>query len=227
MAAAREIFPANVSARDGLRRRLSRRLSRYRSVCTDAWKRSMAPPLCLVPRGLRASQPKIRLCDVESVVGLLQHPQSILRLEPSLIADEQETSGLAFATTHAPAQLVQRGHAVPVRVLDDDDARVGDVDANLHHGRRHQHLRLALAERAEACLFLLAAHFPVEHPEAHLRVLLLQRDELLLDGFVPLETLRRAGVDERRDDVALSPVCTSRSIVSYASSCADSTSSLV
>ena len=59
---------------------------------------------------------------------------------------EQEAVRLVGAAPDPPAQLVQLGEAEAVGVLDDDRRRVRDVDADLDHRRRDQHLRLARRE---------------------------------------------------------------------------------
>ena len=52
----------------------------------------------------------------------------------------------ALPRPDAPAQLVQLREAEAVGVEDDHHRRLGHVDADLHDGRAHQHVELAVAE---------------------------------------------------------------------------------
>ena len=107
------------------------------------------------------------------------------------------------AAADAPAQLVQLRDAVALGVLDEHHRRVGDVDADLDHGRGHEHVRAARGEAAIASCLALRAHLPVQQHDVE--VLELRRAQ-------PLELrgrrarLQRLGLlDQRADDERLAP----------------------
>ena len=75
---------------------------------------------------------------------------------------EEDAVGLVLAAADAPAQLVELGEPVAVGALDQHHARVGDVDPDLDHARRHQHLRLAGREPLHRRGLVARGHLPVE-----------------------------------------------------------------
>ena len=80
-------------------------------------------------------------------------------------ADQQAEPGVAAAADPA-AQLVELGDAEPVGVEDHHHGRVGDVDADLDDGRRHEHVDLARRERPHHPVLVLGRHPPVQHLQA-------------------------------------------------------------
>ena len=88
-----------------------------------------------------------------------------------------------------------------VGVFDDHDRRVGNVDADLHHGRRHQHVDVAGPERVHRCFLLARRQLPVEQTEAQTRELLFAETLVLLRGGLGLRA--RRALDEWADDVRL------------------------
>ncbi len=85
-----------------------------------------------------AAQPKILVGDQEAVVGVAQQGQPAAGgfVDPVLVQQQAET-GVGAASDPA-AQLVQLRQAEAFGVLDDHDAGLGHVDADLHHGGGHQ-----------------------------------------------------------------------------------------
>ena len=73
-----------------------------------------------------------------------------------------------------PAQLVQLREPEAVGILDDHDRGVGNVDADLDHGGRHEHIDLPASERAHRRIPLLDRHPAVQdaHPEIAERAVL-------------------------------------------------------
>ena len=94
-----------------------------------------------------------------------------------------------LAASDPAAQLVQLGYAVAVGVLDQHHGGVGDVDADLDHGRRDEDLRAPGGEGRHRVLFLGRAHLSVhEHQlvagqRAGLQALVLRRGGASLERF--------------------------------------------
>ena len=105
--------------------------------------------------GLARAEELALAADLEVLLGELEAVgRRDQRLEPVVRAlrqlllragDEQAVRLLRPAPDPA-AQLVQLGEAEAVGLLDDHDRRVRDVDADLDHGRRDEHVELARLE---------------------------------------------------------------------------------
>jgi hypothetical protein len=115
-----------------------------------------------------AAELQIAFGDAEAVVGLLENGEAIARailLEFGVVADargvKQETLGLPFAPTDASSKLVKRGEAESVGVLDDDDARVRDVNTDFNHRGGHQSLSLTLTKLIERVSLLISTELPM------------------------------------------------------------------
>ena len=98
---------------------------------------------------------------------------------------------------------MQLRQAKPLSAFDEHDRRVGHVDAHLDHGRRDQHVELAIAKRAHDCVLVGRPHAAVQQSQ-------LQRSELA--GSQPLVFFgRRFGLErlrllhQRADDEGLLP----------------------
>ena len=152
-----------------------------------------------------AAEVEVALGELEAVVRLDE------RLEPGggrlgeleLRARDQQAVGLLGAAADAAAELVELGEAEPVCLLDDHDRRVRDVDADLDHRRRHEHVELALLERAHHLAPLRRLQPAVEQPDAVAAQLGAREPRGLLLGRAREPGLRR--LDQRADDVGLPP----------------------
>ena len=73
-----------------------------------------------------------------------------------------------LAAPDPAAQLVQLGDAEALGTLDHHHRRVGDVDPDLDHGRRDQHVGLAGGEGAHRLRLLGRGHLPVQEADREL-----------------------------------------------------------
>ena len=136
--------PARCSSRASARERAIRRRWRARL----AWRRSLAPDWrrpesSPSPRMRRSSSARSKplACSQSACQAPLPELARLVRLE-------QEAVRLVAAAPDAPAQLMQLREAEAVGVLDHHRGRVRDVDADLDHGRRDEHVHLGGRERA-------------------------------------------------------------------------------
>ena len=92
-----------------------------------------------------AAQLEVDLGQLEAVGGLDERLQpGDRRLRQLLLRPRHEQAvRLLRPTPDAAAELVQLGQAEAVGLLHDHDRRVRHVDADLDHGRRHEHVQLA------------------------------------------------------------------------------------
>ena len=106
-----------------------------------------------------------------------------------------------LAAADAPAQLVQLRDPVAIGVLDEHDRGVRDVDADLDHGRGHEHVGAAGGEVGHRLLFGPRAHLAVhQHDLVVLELAAAQALELGGGGT----RLQRLGLlDQRADDERL------------------------
>ncbi len=120
-----------------------------------------------------AAQLQVDLGQAEAVGVLVQRAQPD-RARRRRRPDEQ-AARTVLAAPDPPAQLVQLGDPEALGVLDQHHGRVGHVDPDLDHGRRHQHVGLAArrtrpsppASRAGACRRAAApARSPAARPRA-------------------------------------------------------------
>ena len=116
-------------------------------------------------------------------------------------ARDEQAVGLLRPAPDAAAQLVQLCEPEAVRLLDDHDRRVRDVDADLDHGRRDEDVELAGLEARHQLAPLGRFQPPVHAADAE--ALQLAGPELfglLLGGA---RGRRRRLLDQRADDVRL------------------------
>ena len=104
--------------------------------------------------------------------------------------------------TDTAAQLMELGEAEPLRMLDQHDRGVRHVDPDLDHGRRDEHLDLAVPEPPHHGIALLGFHPPVNQPDGGRRQRLLQFARHLDRG---LEVKLFGFVDHRIHHVGLAP----------------------
>ena len=92
------------------------------------------------------TQAQILLGNTESVIGFAHQRQA----RPPGLAQRRSAQQDAAARPRAPpdpaAQLVELGKPEALRTLDDDQGRIGHIDADLDHRRRNQHAGLAAGE---------------------------------------------------------------------------------
>src|SRR5579885_2779691 len=109
----------------------------------------VAPPrLARAEQRALAAQVQVGLGELEAVGRVderLQPPLGRLRQLLDRPRDEQAVALLA-AAPDAAAQLVQLREPEAVGFLHDHDRRVRDVDADLDHGRRDEHVELVRGE---------------------------------------------------------------------------------
>ena len=109
---------------------------------------------------------------------------------------------LVLAAADPPAELVELGEPVALGALDQHHGRVGDVDPDLDHGRRDEHVGLAGGERLHRRRLLARRHLAVEEPDAEVGELARARAAPPRRSRPCACELLRLG-DERADDVGL------------------------
>ncbi len=150
-----------------------------------------------------AAEVEVALGELEAVRGLDERLEARLggvgQLE--LRARDQQAVRLLGAAADAAAELVELREAEPVGLLDDHDRRVRDVDADLDHRRRDEHVELALLERAHHLAALGRLEPAVQQPDAVPGELGAPQPLGLLLGRAREARLGR--LDQRADDVGL------------------------
>ena len=137
------------------RRRALRELAgalEQRPVGAQAREAQVAEPrLARAEQLALAAQLEVALGELEAVASSRRAPRAApapASVSSSLRPRDQQAVRLLGAAADAAAQLVELREAEPVGLLDDHDRRVRDVDADLDHRRRDEHVELALLERA-------------------------------------------------------------------------------
>ena len=123
------------AGRDLLRRRVKRRSPRPDCRVPRSW------PSPRSSRSRSASSKPSRRLDERLEARLRGVGQ--LELRPR----DQQAVGLLGAAADPASELVELREPEAVGLLDDHDRRVRDVDADLDHGRRDEHVELAVLER--------------------------------------------------------------------------------
>ncbi len=113
-----------------------------------------------------AAQLQVLLGDQEAVVGVAQHVEPALAGVGKRRVIEQDAGALARAPSDPASQLVQLGEAEPLGLLDHHDRGVGHVDADLDHGRRHQHRKPPFGEIGHHRVLLLGGQGAVDQAHA-------------------------------------------------------------
>ena len=119
-------------------------------------------------------------------------------------ARDEQAVRLLGAAPDAAAQLVQRREAEPVRLLDDHDRRVRDVDADLDHRRRDEDVELARLELRHQLAALGRPQAAVQQADA-VALQLAAPQPLRLDLRGARDRRLRL-LDQRAHDVRLPPV---------------------
>ena len=135
-------------ARRSSARAASRAASSSSTSASRSAKRSMRhAALARAEEFARTANPQVLPRDLEAVVVLVDHLQPLARRLRQRLLVEQDADARRRAAPDAAAQLVQLREAEALGVLDHHQRRVGHVDADLDHRRRHQHLDCAGLER--------------------------------------------------------------------------------
>ena len=159
------------------------------------------PALLGTQQVARAADVEVLHSDVEpgtQVGELLDGPQTPPRIgrQEFVGRRKQVAVALLIRTPYAAAQLVQVAQTEVLGVVDDDRIGVGDVDAVLDDGRRHQHVELPVDEVHDEFFQLLGGHLAV--PDGHAGLRAETRDQ-------PLEG--RQILDAVVDEIDLAAAC--------------------
>ena len=109
----------------------------------------------------RAAQLQVAAGDLEAVVRAAQHREPLLRERRERRVPEQHAARRLAAAADAAAQLVQLREPHALGILDDHQARVRHVDADLDHRGRDQQADAARLERRHRLLARAGRHAPV------------------------------------------------------------------
>ena len=159
--------PSSGAARSPCRRSIamtSRRASAS-SVASagSSATRNRGRPCWRVPR-ISPSPRRVRSTSASSnpsrIVAIAYPPAGELGL-----GIEQDAMTLMLSATHPPAELVELEEAVALRALDQHHGRVGDVDADLDHRRRDEHVDAACDESLHRLGLLRRGHLTVQEPD--------------------------------------------------------------
>ena len=119
-----------------------------------------------------------------------------------LVRIDQNAKRFRGAAADAAAQLVQLRQPVPLRVEDDHDACVGDVDADFDDRRRDQNVDLAARRIAHDVVFFARRHPAVQQPDPQIRKYV--GSQALRFGHGARQ-VAFSFLDRRRNDVGLMP----------------------
>ena len=151
----------------------------------------------------RTSHLEVGLGQLESVRRLHHQFQPLTTLVQFSFRD-QVTDRCHVAATHTSAQLVQLRQAEPIRALNRHHGRPGQIDADLDHDRRDQHIGVTVGQVGHHRLLLLRRHPPMQQPDPRRQFTqrpVAQSLELLRRGF-GFELVRL--LDQWADDERLS-----------------------
>src|SRR5690606_18550640 len=147
-----------------------------------------------------AAQLQILLGDHEAVVGVAHDRQALAAdLRERRMVEQHAVAGRA-APADPSAQLVQLGQAEALRVLDDHQAGVGHVDADLDHRGGDQQVEPALLELVHHRSLLGRLQAPVDQPDAQLAK---RRGKLLVGALRGLAGEFLGLLDQGADPVGL------------------------
>ena len=108
-------------------------------------RRSPSPDWRVPSSCALAAQLEVALGELEAVGRLDERLEPRLRGVGQLVLRprDQQAVRLLRAAADAAAELMELREPEPVGLLDDHDRRVRDVDADLDHRRRDEHVELA------------------------------------------------------------------------------------
>ena len=81
---------------------------------------------------------------------------------------------------------MELGEAEPLGILDEHDARVGDIDADLDDGRAYQNIQFAVFESCHHCLFFRRFESAVQETDTERREYFFQFFCFCRGSFYPL-----------------------------------------
>ena len=109
---------------------------------------------------------QVGFSNSKAVVSFLEDFQALSGDLSGSCRSKEKTIGLSGSAPHASSKLMELGESESLRVLDDHDGGVGDVDAHLDDGGRDEEVDLAAREvRHHGCL-VLGGQASVEQPQA-------------------------------------------------------------
>ena len=112
------------------------------------------PALRLAKQFAGAALTQVLLSQLESVAAVFHHRQPTLALLRGVIRNEDAVR-LVFATADPPPELVQLREAKSIRVFDQHDCGVGNIDSNLYHAGRQKRIDLAVQKTTDDILFFV------------------------------------------------------------------------
>ncbi|MNF45260.1 hypothetical protein D3C84_263880 [compost metagenome] len=113
----------------------------------------------------RAAQFQVFFGDDETIAGLAHDAKAFpAQLRQRRVVEQHAMAG-GTAAADPPAQLVQLGQTQALGVLDDHQAGIGYVDADLDHRGGDQQLQLALLELLHYRGLFRRLHAPVDQPD--------------------------------------------------------------
>ena len=130
----------------------------------------------------RTAQAQVLLGDHEAIVASFQDPQPFESLGASASLEQDAGRGM-LSPADAPAELVELGQAEALRVLNEEQGGVGDVDPDLDHGGGDKHTDFPGSERLHDGLLLRGFHFPMEKGAGNGGETLLPGGDFGLGGF--------------------------------------------
>lgn len=124
------------------------------------------PGLAVPKKVTGASQLEIAFGEAEAVVGIAQGSKPCLGFGRQRFAKREQARAPLTRPAHAPPELMKLGEPKALGLLDDDDVCRRDVDPDLQHRGAHQHLQLALHERAHQRTSLVAGKAAMDLSDA-------------------------------------------------------------
>src|ERR1043165_2991973 len=100
------------------------------------------------------AQPGVFFGELETITLAADDTQPLTRLRRRHARNEIEFAGDS-APADSATQLMQLRQAKAIRVLDDHQRRIGNIDANLDYHGRHQQIELMVAEELHHTVLLI------------------------------------------------------------------------
>ena len=126
-----------------------------------------------------------------------------------LVLRKEHAITLKAAAPDTAAKLMQLCQSEPLSVLDDDDGRVRNINADLYNRCRNQYIGAACRELIDASLHILSFHVPGDSLDANTGIFCEPGFEILCGRFDRLYARQSIGVgilNQRADNIALMPL---------------------